>query len=86
VNPSIRPLLLACALVAGCASFTEEQCRRANWYRLGEQDALLYGLQPQINQLAYQCEQAGVQIPEKDYMAGWTVGDRERKLRLGAPR
>ena len=75
-------LLAACALLAGCANFTPEQCRSANWYSLGEQDALIYGLQPQINHIAYQCQKVGVQVPEKDYMDGWIVGERERALRM----
>jgi hypothetical protein len=72
-----------CALVlSSCANFTPEQCRSANGYDLGYQDALLYGLQPQINQIAYQCQKVGVQVPEKDYMDGWTAGDRERAMRI----
>ena len=83
---SIRPLLLACALLAGCTTFTEQACRSSNWHHLGEQDALTHGLQPQINQIAFQCQKLGVQVPQGEYMAGWTAGDRERKLRLGSPR
>jgi len=75
-------LLAACALLSACANFTPEQCRSANWYSLGEQDALLYGLQPQIHHMAYECQKVGVQVPEKDYMDGWTVGDRERAVRM----
>jgi len=75
-------LLALSVLLAGCANFTPEQCRAANWYSLGEQDALLYGLQPQIHRMAYQCEKVGVQVPEKEYMDGWTVGNRERAVRL----
>jgi hypothetical protein len=78
----ISALVLAGALASGCANFTPEQCRSANWYSLGEQDALLYGLQPQINHMAYQCQKVGVQVPEKDYMNGWIVGDRERAVRM----
>jgi len=80
---SIRALFVCCALLSGCANFTPEQCRTANWYSLGEQDALLYGLQPQITQIAHECQKLGVQVPEKEYMEGWTYGNRERYLRLG---
>jgi hypothetical protein len=86
VNRWTDPLLLACALLSGCASFTEQECRTANWYYLGEQDALIHGLQPQINKMAHQCQKFGVQVPEKDYMAGWYEGERERALRLASPR
>jgi hypothetical protein len=80
---STRALFVCCALLSGCASFTPEHCRTANWYSLGEQDALLYGLQPQITNMAYQCQKVGVQVSEKEYMEGWTYGNRERYLRLG---
>jgi hypothetical protein len=86
VNRSTRRLLFACALLAGCTTFTEQDCRSSNWYHLGEQDALTHGLQPQIDQIAFQCQKLGVQVPQAEYMAGWTAGERERKLRLGSPR
>jgi hypothetical protein len=79
-------LLLAGSLLAGCSTFTEQDCRSSNWYHLGEQDALTHGLQPQIDQIAFQCQKLGVQVPQAEYMAGWTAGERERKLRLGSPR
>jgi Protein of unknown function (DUF2799) len=79
---SIRTLLACGALLSGCANFTPEQCRSANWYSLGEQDAFLYGLQPQITQIAYQCQKAGVQVSEKEYLDGWAAGDRERAIRM----
>lgn len=75
-------LLLACALLSGCATFTEQECRTANWYYLGEQDALAHGLPPQINQIAFQCQRLGVQVPEQQYMAGWNAGAHERAGRL----
>ena len=86
MNRSIRRLLFACALLAGCTTFTEQECRSSKWYHLGEQDALTHGLQPQIDQIVFQCQKLGVQVPQGEYMAGWTAGDRERKRRLGSPR
>ena len=82
MNRSTRRLLFACALLAGCTTFTEQDCRTSNWYHLGEQDALTHGLQPQINQIAFQCQELGVQVPESQYMAGWYAGNRERASRL----
>ena len=61
---------------------TEQQCREANWSDLGEQDALTYGLRPRIDQFAYQCTKFGVQPDEKEYLAGWQVGNWERSLRV----
>jgi len=75
-------LVAAGLMVAGCAGMTDTECRAANWYELGERDALVYGLRPQIEQYAYQCERHGVQASEKDYVAGWLVGNGERIRRM----
>jgi hypothetical protein len=61
---------------------SDAECRSANWYELGERDALYYGLRPQIDQYAHQCGRHGVQPSETDYMAGWIIGDRERGVRM----
>ena len=71
-------LIGASLLAAGCAGMSESACRSANWYELGEREALVYGLRPQIDQYAYQCAKYGVQASEKDYIAGWLVGNGER--------
>jgi len=70
------------ALVAGCANYSAEQCSSANWYSIGQQDAYLYGLQPQVHAIAYKCQEFGVRVPEQDYMNGWRAGDRERAMRM----
>jgi hypothetical protein len=80
VNRSTRVLLAAAALLWGCAGWTEHDCRTANWYYLGEQDARTHGLQPQINQIVYQCANLGVAVSEQDYMRGWYAGDQQRAL------
>ena len=82
MNRSIRRLLFACALLAGCTTFTEQDCRSSKWYHLGEQDALTHGLQPQINQIVFTCQKLGVQVPEQEYMAGWNAGAHQRAVRL----
>ena len=61
---------------------SDSECRSANWYGLGERDALIYGLRPQIDQYVQQCDKYGVQASEKDYLAGWFDGDRERAIRM----
>ena len=78
MNRSGPSLLVATTLLWGCASFTERDCRTADWYYLGEQDARTHGLQPQINRIVFQCQKFGVQVPEKDYMRGWYDGNQRR--------
>ena len=77
-------LLIACTLLPwGCAGFTEQDCRTANWHYLGEQDARTHGLQPQINRIVHQCAKFGVQVPETEYMRGWYDGNQQRALSRG---
>ena len=75
-------LLLAACSAAGCAGMSEAQCRGADWHALGVRDALDYGMRPRIDQYAHQCAAYGVQVPEKDYVAGWREGDAERAVRM----
>jgi hypothetical protein len=84
MNRRTASLLFACALLWGCTTFTESDCRSANWHYLGEQDARTHGLQPQINQIAHQCAKFGVPVPEPEYMRGWYDGDRQRAVRQTA--
>ena len=76
-------LLLAGALLCGCATMSESDCRSADWSALGERDALVYGLRPQIDQYAHQCSKYGVQPSEKDYIAGWNYGYGIWSMRTG---
>ena len=61
---------------------SDPECRSTNWYELGERDALVYGLRPRIDQYAYQCSKFGVQPDEKQYLAGWLVGNWEHSIRV----
>ena len=63
---------------------SDAQCRGADWYALGERDALVYAMRPQIDQYAHQCAKYGVQPSEKAYLEGWTNGERERTRRTSA--
>lgn len=75
-------VLAAVIFAAGCAGMSDTECRSASWYQLGERDALVYGLQPQIEIYEQQCSRHGVQPASKDYMAGWIVGNREWAIRV----
>jgi hypothetical protein len=82
VSPRINVLVVIAALLPGCAAMSDSECRNANWYELGERDALVYGLRPQIDQYAHQCGRHGVQPSETDYLSGWIIGERERAVRM----
>ena len=78
----IKALPVLCVALSGCASMSEPDCRASNWYQLGERDALIFGLRPQIDQYAHQCARFGAMPDEKEYLSGWWVGDRERAVRM----
>ena len=78
ISRSIRLIAAVAAVgLAGCAGMTETQCRGANWYDLGFEDGERFGLRPQIDQRAYQCQAFGIQASEAEYLRGWTDGYRE---------
>lgn len=79
----VRPILSSVSvfLVAACAApLTADQCRSADWYRLGYRDGDVYGLQAQIDQHADQC--ASVGVDRNGYMAGWRDGYAEYRSRV----
>ena len=77
-----RPILssVSALLVAACTPMTVDQCRSADWYRLGYRDGDVYGLQAQIDQYADQC--ANVAVDRNNYMAGWRDGYAEYRSRI----
>ncbi|HWM41832.1 MAG TPA: DUF2799 domain-containing protein [Burkholderiales bacterium] len=75
--------MLLALLLSGCTALGESECRAANWYEIGERDALAYGLRPQFDQYAHQCAKHAVQVSEQEYMAGWVVGEDLRWRRMG---
>ena len=74
-------VIALCAHAAGCAPMSESQCRTANWYQLGEQEAL-FGQQPRIEVYSYQCARYQVQPSVQGYMDGWRDGSGERFQRV----
>jgi hypothetical protein len=78
----MKRIVALAALLAGCVSMSESDCRGADWRGLGEREGRIHGLRPQIDQYTYQCSRHGVQTSEKDYMEGWTDGYREYEKQL----
>ena len=78
-------LALCCATLSACSSLSESDCRAANWYALGERDALL-GQRPQIERYAADCDRYAVTPAEPEYMAGWGIGYSEWNRRVSGSR
>ena len=68
-----RALLLAAALLGGCAGMSDTECRSADWYDVGYRDAR-YKLQSQDDVYAQQCERYGVKVERERYAQGLREG------------
>ena len=83
----MRYLISFClaALLAGCAGMTEQECRVANWYQLGERDGLL-GSPARIDTYAHQCSGVDMQTARQQYLDGWWMGNAEYRQRTAGTR
>ena len=75
--------LLFLLLLTGCAGMNESQCRNADWYKLGRNDAEIYGLRSQLDQYTKQCAPHGVKPDAPAYQLGWDDGDMEYRQKTG---
>jgi hypothetical protein len=81
----MRKLLVAaaCAVaLAGCVTYSADDCRKADWYRIGDRDGVS-GSQSLVDQYRQMCSSHGVTVDEGRYLQGWRDGvDRKRTLRF----
>ena len=76
----MRSWLLGAIFLCGCAGLDDVGCRRANWYDLGFRDAI-FGIAPQLDLYALQCQDHGVKTDAVRYMQGWREGRYEADAR-----
>lgn len=69
--------LAATIFVSGCASMSEEECRRANWFQQGARDALGGYSRELLHEHRKACAKAGVIPDELQYMIGYERGVRQ---------
>jgi hypothetical protein len=81
----MRVFLLAVASVAalsGCVTLSAEDCRNADWYRIGERDGVT-GSQALVDHYRQLCSAHGVKVDDGRYLEGWRYGvERRRTLRF----
>lgn len=82
---SMKAILLAALLLAGCATVSENECRTGDWYARGYQEALM-GNRPRIDQYKAQCPRFGAAPDEAKYMEGWRLGYSEYDIRTSGGR
>lgn len=82
-------LLAATALgLSGCASMSEKDCQRANWFEQGLEDGRSGAGQRRVLDHAKACEKVGVVPDQARWREGWSEGIRvfcrpERGWRMG---
>lgn len=62
------------ALLAGCASMSESECRVADWGRVGFSDGANGVPHSRLDKYTEDCEKAGVQPLADAYQQGWNMG------------
>ena len=72
VNKATR--LVGCAMLAGCATMSPEECLQANWEEIGYNDAIEG--HPVSRSLAHReaCAEAGVSVDFKMYRHDYSLG------------
>lgn len=67
-------LLVATMLLVGCAVMTPEQCKVADWGRVGHADGVRGEPRARLERYVEDCAQAGVQPHTQAYQQGWDAG------------
>ena len=67
-------MLAIAALLGGCASLSEEECRNADWGRLGHQDGAAGYPESRLAEHAEACAKIGIRPMGDIWRAGWDRG------------
>lgn len=77
ICPAIRRVTfsaLLCSLLAGCATMSGDECRRADWYDIGRTDGAAGRSASYAQNRAAACAEAGVAIDARRYEQGRSAG------------
>jgi hypothetical protein len=66
--------VLSILFIAGCASISEEECRKGNWEAFGYRDAMRGTYEPKTNDYRKDCSEYGVSVKGVEYMKGFESG------------
>lgn len=66
----------ALAALASCATLNEDQCRTADWSRLGQEDGMAGRAWSHVEQHRNACARHGLPVDEQRWSAGWEQGIR----------
>lgn len=68
--------IAAMAMLGGCASMSESECQRADWYQKGVQDGRDGQTRDRVEDHAQACGKVGVHPDEARWQSGWAEGVR----------
>lgn len=69
------PLILTClALLAGCSTLSEQECRSADWHRIGIKDGQQGEPASLLEEHKDSCKSYGIRPDENRYLAGRNTG------------
>ena len=74
------PLLVCLALLCGCATPSESDCRSTNWAELGKRHGSM-GVNWQVDQHSHRCAAFGVKVDERAYMEAWRAAYSDWSMR-----
>jgi hypothetical protein len=74
------PMIVALALLTGCAGLSEQECRGADWAELGKRDGSMC-MNWQIDQHAHHCAAFGLKVDEPAYMEAWRAAYSDWSMR-----
>jgi hypothetical protein len=78
-----KALLVVLVLhVAGCATFSAQDCRNTSWFKLGSRDGLATWYRS-IDKYAAVCESSGFAADRGEYERGWLEGQWLKAQRIG---
>jgi hypothetical protein len=73
-----RLAILSVLTLSGCATFSAEDCRSADWHKLGYRDGVS-GSQSLASSYTQQCSTHGAKVDEARYDQGWREGVAYRR-------
>ena len=67
-------LVAILALLSGCATLSEEECKTADWHRLGYKDGAAGQSDSRLADHAEACKKTGIRPNAPQWRAGWDQG------------
>jgi hypothetical protein len=83
------PFVIAClAMLSGCSTLNEKECRTANWYQIGIHDGQFGEKSDLLEKHRAACQKYAIQAQDSEYVAGREQGlkqycDLNNAFRLG---